>query len=59
MLLLAMFAIAARYSNRPEDHPIDGDNNISRAGQQYAIDAHKLLGAYSESDRIWRVSFVL
>lgn len=44
MLLLAMFAIAARYSSRPEDHPNNGGDDISRAGQQYAIDAHKLLG---------------
>ncbi|TFK94392.1 hypothetical protein K466DRAFT_476476 [Polyporus arcularius HHB13444] len=51
MLLLAMFAIAARYSNRPEDHPIDGDNNISRAGQQYAIDAHRLLDRKYQSSR--------
>lgn len=45
ILLLAMFAIAARYSSLPEDHPPgQHGNHISRAGQQYAEDAHRLLG---------------
>ena len=44
MLLLAMFAIAARFSPRAEDHPTHEGSNLSKAGQQYAIDAHKLLG---------------
>ncbi|KAI0719947.1 fungal-specific transcription factor domain-containing protein [Cerioporus squamosus] len=51
MLLLAMFAIAARYSSRPEDHTTVGDDDISRAGQQYAIDAHKLLDRKYQSSR--------
>ncbi|KAI8981384.1 fungal-specific transcription factor domain-containing protein [Trametes punicea] len=43
ILLLSMFAIAARYSNRPEDHPVRSGSDVSRAGQRYAEDAHKLL----------------
>ena len=43
MLLLSMFAVAARYSERPEDHQaLDGHYVI--AGQQYAQDAHRFLG---------------
>ncbi|CDO75511.1 hypothetical protein BN946_scf184935.g47 [Trametes cinnabarina] len=44
ILLLSMFAIAARYSDRAEDHPGPTGSNVSRAGQRYAEDAHKLLG---------------
>ncbi|KAI0801106.1 fungal-specific transcription factor domain-containing protein [Fomes fomentarius] len=51
ILLLSMFAIAARYSNRPEDHATHGDSNVSRAGQQYAEDAHKLLNRKYKSSR--------
>lgn len=43
MLLLSMFAIAARYSNRPEDCR-GPDGRYVVAGQQYAKDAHRLLG---------------
>ncbi|KAI0778344.1 fungal-specific transcription factor domain-containing protein [Trametes elegans] len=51
MLLLSMFAIAARYSNRPEDHPGSSGTNVSRAGQQYAEDAHKLLDRKYQTSR--------
>ncbi|RPD55889.1 hypothetical protein L227DRAFT_603343 [Lentinus tigrinus ALCF2SS1-6] len=51
MLLLAMFAIATRYSSRPEDHPTHSSDDISRAGQQYAVDAHKLLDRKYQSSR--------
>lgn len=44
ILLLAMFAIAARYASLPEEHTGQHGNHISRAGQQYAEDAHRLLG---------------
>ncbi|TBU34755.1 fungal-specific transcription factor domain-containing protein [Dichomitus squalens] len=50
MLLLAMFAIAARYSSRSEYQPTRGDN-LSFAGQQYAQDAHKLLDRKYQSSR--------
>ncbi|KAJ8454826.1 hypothetical protein ONZ51_g12801 [Trametes cubensis] len=51
ILLLSMFAIAARYSNRPEDHPSIQGSNASRAGQQYAEDAHKLLDRKYQTSR--------
>ncbi|KAI0375162.1 hypothetical protein BV20DRAFT_985517 [Pilatotrama ljubarskyi] len=51
MLLLSMFAIAARYSHRPEDHPSQPGSHISRAGQQYAEDAHKLLDRKYQTSR--------
>ncbi|OSD03232.1 hypothetical protein PYCCODRAFT_1388765 [Trametes coccinea BRFM310] len=51
ILLLSMFAIAARYSNRPEDHPGQPDNKVSRAGQSYAEDAHKLLDRKYQTSR--------
>ncbi|KAH9944251.1 fungal-specific transcription factor domain-containing protein [Epithele typhae] len=44
MLLLSMFAIAARYSDRVDDHPLDESGAFSKAGQSFAVDAHKLLG---------------
>ncbi|KAI0669742.1 fungal-specific transcription factor domain-containing protein [Trametes maxima] len=51
LLLLAMFAIAARYSDRPEDHPGQPDSDVSRAGQQFAEDAHKLLDRKYQTSR--------
>ncbi|KAI0756844.1 fungal-specific transcription factor domain-containing protein [Daedaleopsis nitida] len=52
MLLLAMFAVAARYSDKPEVHLMThGKYNVSRAGQQYAEDAHRLLDRKYQSSR--------
>ncbi|KAI1788821.1 fungal-specific transcription factor domain-containing protein [Ganoderma leucocontextum] len=50
MLLLSMFAIAARYSNRPEDHQAP-DGRFVTAGQQYAQDAHRLLDKKYQSSQ--------
>ncbi|KAI0652011.1 fungal-specific transcription factor domain-containing protein [Trametes meyenii] len=51
LLLLCMFAIAARYSDRPEDHPGQEEGHASRAGQQFAEDAHKLLDRKYQTSR--------
>ncbi|KAH9858030.1 fungal-specific transcription factor domain-containing protein [Lenzites betulinus] len=51
MLLLSMFAIAARYSDRPTDHPGHNVGHDLRAGQQYAEDAHKLLDRKYQTSR--------
>ncbi|KAI0639571.1 fungal-specific transcription factor domain-containing protein [Trametes polyzona] len=51
ILLLSMFAIAARYSERPEAQPGSGPSSSSRTGQQYAEDAHKLLDRKYQTSR--------
>lgn len=50
MLLLSMFAIAARYSDRPQDHQAP-DGRYVVAGQNYAQDAHRLLGRKYQNSR--------
>ncbi|KAI0830473.1 fungal-specific transcription factor domain-containing protein [Trametes gibbosa] len=51
LLLLAMFAIAARYLDRPADRPGTGIRHSLHMGQQYANDAHKLLARKYQTSR--------